>query len=48
MLKDKELDKTTNSNQNIYISLDHLKQGTYNINMLLNGKVIKSIKINKK
>jgi len=31
----------------IYLSIDHLKKGTYQLNILLKNKVIKSIKIHK-
>ncbi len=47
MLDQEELDDTQNSIQNIYVSVDHLKQGHYIINIMLNDKIIKSIKINK-
>ncbi len=47
MLKKHQLDDTNNSEQNIYISIDHLKHGNYTINILLNNKVVKSININK-
>ncbi|PWK19673.1 hypothetical protein [Xanthomarina spongicola] len=31
----------------IYLSIDHLKEGQYQLNILLKDKVVKSIKINK-
>lgn len=31
----------------IFLSLDHLKRGTYELNILLKNKVIKTVKINK-
>lgn len=34
--------------KNIYMSIDHLKKGVYNLNILENEKVVKSVKINKK
>ena len=47
MLDQEELDDTQNRIQTIYVSVDHLKQGNYIINIMLNDKIIKSIKINK-
>jgi hypothetical protein len=34
-------------NQNIYLSIDHLKKGHYLLNITLKNKVIKSIEIKK-
>ncbi|GAA4302620.1 hypothetical protein GCM10023163_25820 [Aestuariibaculum suncheonense] len=34
-------------NQNIYLSIDHLKKGQYLLNIMLDNKVFKSIKIDK-
>ena len=34
-------------NQNIYLSIDHLKKGQYLLNIMLDNKVLKSIKIDK-
>jgi len=31
----------------IYLSIDHLKSGKYKLNILLKGKVVKSVKIKK-
>ena len=31
----------------IYLSIDHLKRGTYNLNITLKDKVIKTIKLKK-
>lgn len=47
MLKEKLLDEA-NNDQNIYISIDHLKHGNYIINIMLNDQVVKSVRINKK
>lgn len=33
------------SKSNIYLSIDHLKKGSYQLNILLNNKVVKSITI---
>lgn len=40
-------DESTNNVQPIYISIDHLKDGNYVLNIMLNNKVIKSIKLKK-
>lgn len=32
-------------NQNIYLSIDHLKKGHYTLNITLKNKIIKSIKL---
>jgi len=32
----------------IYMSIDHLKEGNYELKILLNNKVVKSVKIQKK
>ncbi len=45
MLKTDDIHKETN--QNIYLSIDHLKSGHYVLNIILKNKVIKSIKIEK-
>lgn len=29
----------------IYLSIDHLKEGRYELNILLNNKVVKTVKI---
>ncbi len=34
-------------NQNIYLSIDHLKKGQYLLNIMLDNKVLKSIEIDK-
>ena len=34
-------------NQNIYLSIDHLKNGFYILNITLKNKVIKAVKIQK-
>lgn len=44
------MDSKSNDSLNekmIYMSIDHLKKGVYTLNVLENGKVIKSIKIKK-
>ncbi|HLT53055.1 MAG TPA: hypothetical protein VKZ97_04170 [Flavobacteriaceae bacterium] len=40
-------DKTEKNEENIYIHIDHLKNGAYVINIMQNKKVLKSIKISK-
>lgn len=39
--------ESQNKEDKIYLSIDHLKKGKYQLNILLNNKVMKSIKINK-
>ncbi len=34
-----------NDDEKIYMSIDHLKNGTYTLHILLNNKVVKSVKI---
>ena len=38
---------STVPNKDIYISLDHLKNGKYTVKLLLGNKVLKAIKIKK-
>lgn len=40
-------DKIENKNQNIYLNIDHLKDGNYVFNIMLDNKIIKSIKLKK-
>lgn len=40
-------DKQTKDDKNIFIYIDHLKNGNYTINIMQNKKAIKSIKISK-
>lgn len=50
-IKDLSMKNSPDSNKNddvIYMSIDHLKQGKYELKILLNNKVMKSIKISKK
>lgn len=35
------------SDDKIYLSIDHLKKGVYQLHILLNNKVVKSIEIEK-
>ena len=41
--KNKDADK--NRSEKIYLNIDHLKNGTYELQILLNKQVIKSVKI---
>lgn len=34
--------------ENIYMSIDHLKKGNYKLNILLNNKIVKTIEIIKR
>lgn len=36
------------NDEKIYLSIDHLKKGTYTLSILLKNKIIKSIEIIKK
>ena len=36
------------TNEKIYLSIDHLKKGTYNLNILLKNKIIKTIQFIKR
>ncbi|WP_192938385.1 hypothetical protein [Flagellimonas sp.] len=40
--------KTQMGHDKIYMSIDHLKSGTYQLNILLGNKVIKVLEIEKK
>ena len=46
MLKEKLLNEA-NNDQNIYISIDHLKKGTYQLKIVLKNKVIKTFIVDK-
>ncbi|MDX1471894.1 MAG: hypothetical protein R3213_10385 [Flavobacteriaceae bacterium] len=46
MLKDK-IENPINSNQKIFLSVDHLKKGEYTLNILLGDKVLKSVEFKK-
>jgi len=47
-LKNNNADRSAgNRNNKIYMSIDHLKRGSYSLNILEKEKVIKSIKIKK-
>ncbi|SFD38368.1 hypothetical protein [Algibacter pectinivorans] len=46
-MTNKSNDLNTDDNQNIYLSIDHLKKGQYLLNIMLNNKIIKSIKLKK-
>ncbi len=44
----KKNDNPENKPSKIYLSIDHLKEGNYKLNITLKNKVIKSVKLNKK
>ena len=44
----KSNDNTENKSSKIYLSIDHLKEGNYKLNITLKNKVIKTVKLNKK
>ena len=43
--QDKDSEKKVSD---IYLSIDHLKQGTYKLQVTLKNKIVKSIKLKKK
>ena len=47
MLKEKRMNEESKESKPIYLSIDHLKDGNYRFNFMLNNKVIKSIKLKK-
>ena len=47
MTKTKVIDKQKKNNNVIYLSIDHLKQGTYELSITLKNKVVKSLRFEK-
>jgi hypothetical protein len=47
MLKDTNMNEENKESKSVYLSIDHLKDGNYRFNFILNNKVIKSIKLKK-
>ena len=47
MIQKNGVNKKKDSTKVIYLSLDHLKDGVYKLNIMLKNKVIKSVKIKK-
>ncbi len=47
MVKDDVFKKETDQKNVIYLSIDHLKKGTYHLRITLKEKVVKSIFFNK-
>ncbi|MCF7561726.1 hypothetical protein L3X39_13845 [Sabulilitoribacter multivorans] len=47
MLHKKDEHDKNEESEPIYLSIDHLKDGTYQFNFMLKDKVIKSIKLKK-
>ena len=43
----KSNERKTEENQNIYLSIDHLKSGEYILNITLSNKIIKTVKLKK-
>ena len=41
-------DDPDNKPSKIYLSIDHLKKGTYKLNITLKNKIVKSVKLIKK
>jgi len=40
-------DKNANESQPVFLTIDHLKDGNYIFNIMLDNKIIKSIKLKK-
>lgn len=47
-IKDSLNDSPKGKSSQIYLSIDHLKSGTYNLNITLKNKIVKTIKLIKK
>jgi hypothetical protein len=47
MLEDTNMNEENKESKPVYLSIDHLKDGNYRFNFILNNKVIKSIKLKK-
>lgn len=47
-MRSRELNLSKSRSNRIYMSIDHLKKGTYSLNILEKEKVIKSVKIDKR
>jgi len=47
MLKEKNMNEENKESKPIYLSIDHLKDGNYVFNIMLENKIIKSIKLKK-
>ena len=47
MQQNSEVKNKPNDKQHIYLSIDHLKDGSYVLNIMLKNKIFKSIKLKK-
>lgn len=47
MLQEKDVHDKNEESKPVYLSIDHLKDGNYVFNIMLENKVIKSIKLKK-
>lgn len=47
MLKEKNGKEESSESKPVYLSIDHLKDGTYVFNIMLDNKIVKSIKLKK-
>ena len=45
MSKEKKMEQTASKEEVIYLAIDHLKRGTYQLKVLLRNKVIKTVTI---
>lgn len=47
MQPNNDIKKIPDNEQHVYLNIDHLKDGNYVFNIMLNNKVIKSFKLKK-
>jgi len=47
MVSKTKADKNANKEQPVFLTIDHLKDGNYIFNIMLDNKIIKSIKLKK-
>jgi len=47
MIQKNGVNKKKDATKAIYLSIDHLKNGVYRLNIMLKNKVIKSVKLKK-
>jgi hypothetical protein len=47
MIKKPKIDKGERSEHPVYLNIDHLKDGSYVFNIMLNNKIVKSFKLKK-
>ena len=47
LVKDEDITPKNDNNQSIYLNIDHLKDGEYIFNIMLDNKVVKSFRLKK-